>query len=338
MGLLDTIQPTQRNKMLGLLADAVQGVDKFASKPFGYDNPPVNALMQLLGVRDVGTTLDNMSYGGSLGTGSGMTWKPKDETVNAAMALAPLVQAAKSAAPIASRLGQNAIKNAMVPRILSPQAGVIGSGLPMDQASKVARQTQMGMESGWYRGGDTPVNGKRNGPMYTQDLSEATAYAKGRDLREYSIPASGFLNAERGYPSRLPNDVAKILDDPYYGKVGEHLASQLRTYGPEEGITGGQLWQALESRFGNDGAAEVLQKLKAPNGQPAFKGAKGMTRGDEAYVFKNAPVRDANKAAFDPSKYGVDDIYGKANLPFMGLLGGSSLAGSYLLHNKQQDQ
>ena len=125
MGLLDTIKPTQRNKMLGLLADAVQGVDKFASKPFGYDNPPVNELMQLLGVRDVGTTLDNMSYGGSLGTGSGMTWKPKDETANAAMALAPLVQAAKSAAPIASRLGQDAIQNAMIPRTMNPQTGAV---------------------------------------------------------------------------------------------------------------------------------------------------------------------------------------------------------------------
>ena len=40
IGLLDTIAPTPRNRFLGLLADAAQGVSDFAARPFGYDNPP----------------------------------------------------------------------------------------------------------------------------------------------------------------------------------------------------------------------------------------------------------------------------------------------------------
>ena len=84
----------------------------------------------------------------------------------------------------------------------------------------------------------------------------------------------------------------------------------------------------MESRFGNDGAADVLQRLGS------FKGAKGMTGGPEAYVFKGAPVRDANKAAFDLSKYAVDDIYGKTTLPMLGAVGGTALGAGYLLHKE----
>lgn len=63
MGLLDSISPTPRNRILGLLADATQGVNDFASKPFGYDNPPARMLMGLLGVPSIATTLDRLSYG-----------------------------------------------------------------------------------------------------------------------------------------------------------------------------------------------------------------------------------------------------------------------------------
>lgn len=66
-------------------------------------------------------------------------------------------------------------------------------------------------------------------------------------------------NADKAYPPRLAYDAAKIIDDPYYGKE-EHLAGQLRTYAEGERIGGGDIWQALESRFGYDGAAEILSK------------------------------------------------------------------------------
>ena len=89
---------------------------------------------------------------------------------------------------------------------------------------------QMGLEGGWYRGGVKP-DGKRTGPWYTKDAEEAAAYAKRQgengDVREYAIPAAGYLKASGGYPSRLAHDVAKILDDPYYGKQGAQLAKEL---------------------------------------------------------------------------------------------------------------
>lgn len=200
-------------------------------------------------------------------------------------------------------------------------------GNELDQAVKM---DAVNMEPGWFRGGGVPDT-KKTGPMYTQSMEEAGSYAaaygkrtgKPSDVREYALPKGPFLNADKSYPPRLAADVAAILDDPYYGKEGAYLARQLRTYGPDERIAGGDLWQALESRYGNDGAAEVLDKLGH------FKGAKGFTAPGEVYVFKSAPVRDVN-AKFDPNRLHVDDIYGHATVPAMlatGLLGAGGLYG-----------
>jgi hypothetical protein len=201
--------------------------------------------------------------------------------------------------------------------------------LPMDEAARATRMNEMGLERGWYRAGGKIVDGKRNGNMYTQDQTEAAGYLRpGGDLREYAIPKGPFLHAEKGYSSRLAHNVANVVDNEFYGKQGEQLAKELRTYGPNEGLTGGQLWQSLEARFGNDGAAEILEKLGD------FSGAKGFTRADEAYVFPTKPVRDASKAVFDPSMKNKDNIYGKIDpmlLFSLGLgSGGAALASSQI--------
>lgn len=202
---------------------------------------------------------------------------------------------------------------------------------------KAARMAAMGVEGGWYRGGAAPENGRRTGPWYTKDKSEAESYAKrfgsNGDVREYAIPSNRFLNASGGYPSRLAHDLADLLDQPYYGKQGSSLAKEFRSFKPDEPISGGTVWQALESRFGNDGAADVLSQLQ---GGKAFKGVKGIAGPDEALVFKNHPVRDVEKAAFDPSKYGVDDIYGRASTGLLGAIAGG--AGLAALYNRQGQQ
>ena len=138
MGLLDTIAPTPRNKLLGLLADAAQGVSDFAAKPFGYNNPPGEIVAGLLGVPDMAKTLDRLSYGEPLTTGTGMTLRPREEAVNAAMAALPLgatlgkgaidagVYAAQKAAPAIERV---------VPRIMKR------GGLPAEILRGMSQQT-----------------------------------------------------------------------------------------------------------------------------------------------------------------------------------------------------
>lgn len=245
--------------------------------------------------------------------------------------LSPVAAAAK--APQIARGLLAAGDNLAAPAAQGMKAGQRG-GVPLasDEAARLQRMQEMGLERGWYRGGPEIKDGKRSGPWYTRDADEARGYmpAKSGEVREYAIPSGQYLNAERGYNSQLAHDVAKVLDDPYYGKAGAGLAKELRSFEKGEGITGGQLWQALEARFGNDGAAEVIGKLGH------FKGAKGMTRADEAYVFKAAPVRDAQRAKFDPSSVGKDDIYGRITLPELAAVAGTSLLGAHWL--RKQDQ
>jgi hypothetical protein len=77
------------NPVMGLLADRLKKVQQFGAKPFGYENPPVEMLMNLLGVPAVQQTMERMAYGEPLTTGSGMTTKPRAEAIEAAMTLLP---------------------------------------------------------------------------------------------------------------------------------------------------------------------------------------------------------------------------------------------------------
>lgn len=77
------------NPIMGLLADRLKKAQQFGAKPFGYENPPVEMLMNLLGVPAVQQTMERMAYGEPLTTGSGMTTKPRSEAIEAAMTLLP---------------------------------------------------------------------------------------------------------------------------------------------------------------------------------------------------------------------------------------------------------
>jgi len=78
------------NPIMGLLADRLKKAQQFGAKPFGYENPPVEMLMNLLGVPAVQQTMERMAYGEPLTTGRGMTTKPRAEAVEAALAVAPV--------------------------------------------------------------------------------------------------------------------------------------------------------------------------------------------------------------------------------------------------------
>jgi len=85
------------NPVMGLLADRLKKVQQFGAKPFGYENPPVEMLMNLLGVPAVQQTMERMAYGEPLTTGRGMTTKPRPEAIEAALTLLPAsVGAAKA--------------------------------------------------------------------------------------------------------------------------------------------------------------------------------------------------------------------------------------------------
>jgi len=91
----DTIQATPRNPVLGGVADLLGMAYKLPEMPRigvpGIDFLAANRkkVLDLLQMGDVQKTADALSYGNAIGTGKGMTYRPKDETIGAALAIAP---------------------------------------------------------------------------------------------------------------------------------------------------------------------------------------------------------------------------------------------------------
>jgi hypothetical protein len=94
-----------RSAGLAALARALKGAEEFAARPFGYENPPMALLSELLGLPAVQRTVERAAYGEPLTTGRGWTTKMRPDTAEAAMATAPML-------PGATRGALGAVKRA----------------------------------------------------------------------------------------------------------------------------------------------------------------------------------------------------------------------------------
>jgi hypothetical protein len=107
----DQMQATPRGFISGLFSDVLGGTLNMPSMPrtgipsldLLYANR--NPLFNLMGVGDVQKTAERISYGQPLTTGSGMTLRPREETIFAGMAVAPLVGEAVNLGARAGRAG-----------------------------------------------------------------------------------------------------------------------------------------------------------------------------------------------------------------------------------------
>jgi hypothetical protein len=111
----------QSNPLLGLLAERLKQAQQFAAKPFGYQNPPAEMLMNLLGIPAVQQTAERMAYGEPLTTGRGMTTQVRPEVMEAAMTVAPaaglLGRGVERGAMAAGRAGERYAEK-VVPQIM----------------------------------------------------------------------------------------------------------------------------------------------------------------------------------------------------------------------------
>lgn len=153
--MADGIRATPRqNQILGLLADRLKQAQQFGAKPFGYENPPVEMLMNLLGVPAVQQTLERMSYGEPLTTGRGMTTQVRPEAVEAAMTLLPMAAGAAKATkglPVGASI-KDVGKTSIIPqaeaiKLAEKRAQQIGQSVNPE-----TRMLQQGYEQGWYHG------------------------------------------------------------------------------------------------------------------------------------------------------------------------------------------
>ena len=220
MGLLDTIAPTPRNRFLGLLADAAQGVSDFAARPFGYDNPPGAIVASLLGVPAVANTLNEMSYGGALGTGSGMTWKPKADTLDAAMAVAPFIpKAAQLANTAAASVGK-----AVAPYVDKAVPAIMErGGLPAQFLQDMAygSRSNLGPQIEAARGNLTGRIETSRGPITLSASSNANAPTIGGDFAGVSFSPS---NSYSMY--NLSESVRNSLPQPEALEIAQKLTQE----------------------------------------------------------------------------------------------------------------
>jgi hypothetical protein len=99
--MADEMRPTPRSPILGLFSDIVNLPLQYMSSP--ERTQQMQGTAQFLYGTGIPKTLERMSYGDSLFSGSGMTLRPKEETINAAMNVAPF-------APAAGRLASRTVR------------------------------------------------------------------------------------------------------------------------------------------------------------------------------------------------------------------------------------
>jgi hypothetical protein len=141
---MDEIKPTPRNKLAGLLADALQGGLEFATN--NGKNKPMNIMAELLALPAIQKTADRLSYGEPLTTGKGFTTRLQPETFDAAMGVLPFAGSmGKGANYAAEGLNKGA---AMIGKAAAPSterlvnAVMAKGGLPAQLMQDMAQGTK----------------------------------------------------------------------------------------------------------------------------------------------------------------------------------------------------
>lgn len=136
------MKPTPRGFISGLFSDVLGRTLNMPSMPrtgipsldLLYANR--NSLFNMAGVGDVQKTAERISYGQPLTTGSGMTLRPREEAINAAMTVIPLVgqggRVANQAAMTAGRAGARYAER-VVPQVMER------GGLPAQLLGDISR-------------------------------------------------------------------------------------------------------------------------------------------------------------------------------------------------------
>lgn len=220
-------------------------------------------------------------------------------------------------------------RNAALPRAQG------GLGLSPDNTA-ADRMAAMGYERGWYRGGPEPRpdasgNTPNTGPWYTRDAEQAADYARrfgpDGDVREYAIPKGFYMQNDRAYGGPFLTDLAGVLRGSAHPGDAK-LATELQAMAAAgEHAPAPMVMRSLQYNA-TDPVASYLSQMPAQGG---VRGIKGVNSPDFVQMFQPGKVRDPARAAFDPNRVDVNDIYGRADPRLLGLIGGIGTAGAAFL-------
>lgn len=184
----------------------------------------------MVGVPAVANTLNELSYGGAMGTGSGMTWKPKADTMDALLAVAPL---GKPAAAGARLTGDGVVRAGMAAeRALAPMVtntlnrGGLGAdllqGLAQGTRSNVLRDTDFG-KLGFDKRYDKRVQeqAKLNSLTTRVDVPDSVVSPETIDLRAYAGHPFIATMSDRTGSGLLTHVRGTALDNPVNLQAGK---------------------------------------------------------------------------------------------------------------------
>lgn len=238
--MADQMRPTPRNSVLGLFSDIVNLPLQYISAP--QRTQQMQGAAEFLYGTGIPKTLERMSYGDSLFSGSGMTLRPKEETINAAMNVAPF-------APAVGRLASRTVRATegmpvgMSIKDVSPKIGInVNQG-----GSSFADKIISGVKKYETRESDSlrPYVGKRVGIIRTGEgkakaigdvtigepivVSSAEEFAKLRDL--HLVPEGSKFDIKEGgvkylYPIENPVAYDVEKDVAKYGIVSRKILGE----------------------------------------------------------------------------------------------------------------
>jgi len=238
--MADQIKATPRSPILGLFSDIVNLPLQYMSAPERTQQS--QGVAQFLYGTGIPKTLERMSYGDSLFSGSGMTLRPKEETINAAMNVAPF-------APAVGRLTSRAVKATeglpvgMSIKDVSPKIGINvnqgGSGFAdkiisgekkFETRESDSLRAYVGKRVGIIRTGEGKA--KAIGDVTLGEpivISSPEEFAKLRDL--HLVPEGSKFDIKKGgvkylYPIENPVPYGVEKDVAKYGIVSRKILGE----------------------------------------------------------------------------------------------------------------
>jgi len=354
--LSGSIQATPRNPVLGGVADLLGMAYKLPEMPRmgvpGIDFLAANRnkVLDLLGMGDVQKTADAFSYGNAVGTGSGMTYRPKDETIGAALTVAPMV------APAARMVGKSAVETG---RFVAPKAGQLaeqymvktGGILPLDvyhgtphtlpptpnnplgefDASKIG--TGEGAQAyghGIYTAENPAVAQKYKEQLGTQMqykgqqfydpiVGRKTATTGNAEIDDYLLSYLGDTGVVRKELLNAAKEM-RTFKNPQALKEYQTLMAEFRKIRPD--VTAANTGNLYKVDLPDEKIAKMLDWDKPLSQQPnILKVLEKNYRSDYLDMFKNRPGSDFYKAI--SGNAGVEDLraLGSSELTKLGIPG-----------------
>jgi hypothetical protein len=341
--LSGTIKPTPRNPVLGGVADLLGMAYKLPEMPRmgvpGMDFLAANRnkVLDLLGIGDVQKTADTLSYGGAIGTGKGMTYRPKDETIGAALAVAPMV------APAARMVGKGAVETG---RFVAPKAGQLaeqymvntGGILPLDvyhgspHTFPPTPKNPLGEFDASKIGTGEGAQAFGHG-IYTAESPDVAMKYQPRDTKFESKIMNRYSVAEKqqNYPAmqvyedfglnRRPEEILSAIQQAGYSPKDLKSALDAHKIASKEYANqkAGSLYKA---DLPDEKIANMLDWDKPLNEQPnILKVLEKNYRSDYLDMFKNLPGSDFYKAI--SGNEGIEDlrVLGSSELTKIGIPG-----------------